>query len=113
MATKEEVKEALKNWVKLVDNPEVAQEFEGFNKTMQFTFSDINYKIKMIFKDKKVSLEEGFDESSEMSLETNSDLFIGIATGEVDPMEAFMEGELKTKGDMNALQRLEIFMDFE
>jgi len=113
MATKEEVKEALNKWAKLVDNPEVAQEFEGFNKTMQFIFSDIDYKIKMIFEDKKVRLEEGFDENSEMSLETGSDLFVGIATGEVDPMEAFMEGELKTKGDMNALQRLEIFMDFE
>jgi putative sterol carrier protein len=113
MATKEEVKESLDKWVKVLDDPEIADEFEGFNKTMQFEFSDLNYKIKMIFENKTVRLEEGFDDKAEMGLEVKSDLFVGIATGEIDPMEAFMEGELKTKGDMDSLQKLEIFMDFE
>ena len=113
MATPEEIKESLNMWVKMLDNPEVADEFEGFNKTMQFEFSDLDYKIKMVFENKKARLEEGFDENAEMGLEINSDLFVGIATGEVDPMEVFMEGELKTKGDMNSLQRLEVFMDID
>ena len=113
MATLEEIKESLNKWVKMLDNPEVADEFEGFNKTMQFEFSDLDYKIKMVFENKTARLEEGFDENAEMGLEINSDLFIGIATGEVDPMEIFMEGELKTKGDMNSLQRLEVFMDID
>ena len=113
LATIEEVRDALSKWAQLLEDPEIANEFEGFNKTMQFEFSDINYKIKMIFKNKTAGLEEGFDENAEMGLEVNSDLFVGIATGEVDPMEAFMEGELKTKGDMNSLQKLEIFMEFD
>ncbi|MFX0025482.1 MAG: SCP2 sterol-binding domain-containing protein [Candidatus Hermodarchaeota archaeon] len=113
MATIEEVKEALNKWVKALDDPEVAEEFEDFNKTMQFVFADIDFKLKMIFENKTVKIEEGFDENAEMGLETTSDIFVGIATGEVDPMEAFMEGELKTKGDLNALQRLEIFMDID
>ncbi|MFX1453579.1 MAG: SCP2 sterol-binding domain-containing protein [Promethearchaeota archaeon] len=90
MATPEEIKEALNNWAKMLDNPEVADEFEGFNKTMQFEFSDLDYKIKMIFENKTARLEEGIDENAEMGLEINSDLFIGIATGEVDPMDVFM-----------------------
>lgn len=113
LATIEEVRDALNKWAQLLEDPEIADEFEGFNKTMQFEFSDLNYKMKMIFKNKTVRLEEGFDENAEMGLEANSDLFVGIATGEVDPMEAFMEGELKTKGDMNSLQKLEIFMEFD
>jgi len=113
MATAEELKNALNNWVKMLDDPEVAEEFEGFNKTMNFIFPDIDYKIKMIFENKKARLEEGFSDDAEMGLEINSDLFLGLATGEVDPMEAFMEGELKTKGDMNALQKLEVFMDMD
>lgn len=113
MATKEEVKASLDKWMKVLDDPEIADEFEGFNKTMQFEFSDLNYKIKMIFKNKTVRLEEGFDDKAEMGLEVKSDLFVGIANGEIDPMEAFMEGELKTKGDMDSLQKLEIFMDIE
>jgi len=113
LATKEEVKEALNKWVKLLDDSDIANEFEGFNKTMQFEFSDLNYKLKMIFENKSARIEEGFDENAEMGLEVNSDLFVGIATGDVDPMEAFMEGELKTKGDMNSLQKLDIFMDID
>ncbi|MFW9971031.1 MAG: SCP2 sterol-binding domain-containing protein [Candidatus Odinarchaeota archaeon] len=113
MATPEMIKNALNKWVKMLDDPAVADEFEGFNKTMQFEFSDIDYKLKMIFANKTARLEDGFDENAEMGLEVNSDLFVDIATGEIDPMEVFMEGELKTKGDMNSLQRLEVFMDIE
>lgn len=112
MATKEEIKEALNGWINKMSDPEIAEEFEDFDKTMQFKFSDIKYDIKMIFKDKKANLEEGLDDKAEMSLETNSDLFVGIATGDVDPMEAYMEGDLIVTGDMNAIQRLEVFMDF-
>ncbi|MFX1477495.1 MAG: SCP2 sterol-binding domain-containing protein [Promethearchaeota archaeon] len=113
MATPEEIREILNKWIKMLDDPDVADEFEGFNKTMQIEFSDIDFKLKMIFENKTARLEDGFDENAEMGLEVNSDLFMGIATGEVDPMEAFMEGELKTKGDMNSLQRLEVFMDID
>jgi len=113
LATIEEVRDALTKWVKVLDDPEIADEFEGFDKTMQFEFSDINFNIKMIFENKTARLEEGLDENAEMGLDVNSDLFVGIATGEVDPMEAFMEGELKTKGDMDSLQKLEIFMEID
>ncbi|MHA1803451.1 MAG: SCP2 sterol-binding domain-containing protein [Promethearchaeota archaeon] len=111
MATPEELKNQLTKWVKKFENPELAAEFKGFNKTMQFTFPDIDYKIKMIIKNKSARLEEGFDDNAAMGLEVNSDLFLGILTDEIDPMEAFMEGELKVKGDMNALQKLEFLMD--
>ena len=111
MATKEEIQNALNNWINKLDDPEVAEEFEGYNKILQLVFPDINYKMKMIFKEKTARLEEGFDEKAEMGLEANSDLFVGIATGDIDPMEAFMEGEIIIRGDMNAIQRLEVFMD--
>ena len=113
LATAEEVKDALNKWVDMLDDPEIADEFEDFNKTMQFVFPDIDYKTKMIFENKTARLEDGYNEAAEMGLEVTSDLFVGIATGEVDPMEAFMDGELKTKGDMGALQRLEVFMDID
>ncbi len=111
MTTAEELKQALEKWAKKLEDPEIAEEFEDFNKTMQFKFPDIDYKVKLIFHDKKARVEDGFDENAEMSLEVNSDLFLGISTGEIDPMEAFMEGTLKPKGTMRDLERLEIFMD--
>ncbi|MFW9878960.1 MAG: SCP2 sterol-binding domain-containing protein [Candidatus Thorarchaeota archaeon] len=111
MATAEELKYALEKWAKKLDNPEIAEEFEDFNKTMQFIFPDIDYKVRLIFQDKKARVEEGFNENAEMNLEIESDLFLGISTGEIDPMEAFMDGTLKPKGTMSDLERLEIFLD--
>ncbi len=111
MASKEEIDKALNKWVNMLEDPEVAEEFEDYNKTLQFVFSDIDYKLKMIFKDQKARLEDGFDENAEMTLEIESDNFVGIANGSVDPMELFMEGSIIIKGDMNAIQRLEVFMD--
>ena len=111
MATAEELKQELEKWAKKLDDPEIAEEFEDFNKTMQFIFPDIDCKIQLVFQDKKARVEEGLNENAEMSLEVESDLFLGISTGEVDPMEAFMDGILKPKGTMSDLERLEIFMD--
>jgi len=111
MATAEELKKALEKWARKLDDPEIAEEFEDFNKTMQFIFPDIDYKVQLIFQDKKARVEEGFNDNAEMRLEVESDLFLGISTGEVDPMEVFMDGKLKPKGTMSDLERLEIFMD--
>ena len=111
MASAKQLKEALEKWANKLENPEIEEEFEDFDKTMQFIFPDIDYKCQLIFKDQKARVQEGFDENAEMSLEVESDLFLGIATGEIDPMEAFMEGTLKPKGTMSDLERLEIFMD--
>lgn len=111
MVIAEELKQALEKWARKLDDPEIAEEFEDFNKTMQFVFPDIDYKVQLIFQDKKARVENGFNKDAEMSLEVSSDLFMGISTGEIDPMEAFMDGTLKPKGTMRDLERLEIFMD--
>ena len=113
MATIDELKAALNKWAAMLDDPEIAEEFEGYNKTMQFTFPDIDGKLKLVFENQKARVEDGFDENADMSLEVESDLFLGISTGDVDPMEAFMEGTLKPKGSMSDLEKLEIFMDVD
>ena len=113
MATIEEIKNSLNNWAKMLENPEIADEFEGYNKIMQFIFPDINLNLQLVFKDKTAKVVDGFNDKAEMSLKVNSDLFIGISTGDIDPMEAFMNGELKPKGDLADLEKLEIFMDID
>ncbi len=113
MATAEQLKEALETWAKKLDDPEIAEEFEDFEKTMQFIFPDIDYRVMLIFQENKAKVEDGFYENAEMSLEVESDLFLGISTGKIDPMEAFMDGTLKPKGTMSDLERLEIFMDYD
>jgi len=111
MATESEIKTALNKWAKALDKENVASEFEGFNKTMQFNFEDNGVKLQLVIKDKKAKVVDGFNPNAEMSLDVNSDLFMGISKGEVDPMEAFMEGQFKVKGDMAELEKLQVFMD--
>jgi putative sterol carrier protein len=111
MVTKEDLKEALQGWIDKLQDPDVASEFEGYVKTMQFVFPDIDVKLQLVFNGPQAKLVEGLNTDAEMSLEVSSELFMGIATGELDPMEAFMEGTLKPKGNMQDLERLEIFMD--
>ena len=111
MVTAEDLKKMLNKWIAVLDDPEIAAEFEGYNKTMQFVFPDINVKLQLVFNGPEVKLVEGYNENAEMSLEVSSEMFLGINTGEIDPMEAFMEGTLKPKGNMNDLEKLEVFMD--
>ena len=111
MASGEEIKKSLEKWAALLDRPEFAEKFEGYNKTMQFVFPDIDFNLQLIFQDKKARVEEGFDENADMSLEVDSDLFLGILNGVIDPMEAFMDGTLKPRGTMSDLEKLQIFID--
>nr|MDO8081117.1 SCP2 sterol-binding domain-containing protein [Candidatus Freyarchaeota archaeon] len=110
MASGKEIKKSLEKWTSILERPEIAEKFEGYNKTMQFIFPDINFKLQLIFRDKKVRVEEDLDEKAEMSLEVNSDIFLQILNGEVDPMDAFMEGTLKPRGTMSDLEKLQIFI---
>lgn len=113
MPTIDDMREALGKWVKVFDDPEVAAEFEGFNKTMQFIFPDIDLKMQLVFEGANVTIVEGFKEDADMSLTVPSDMFLGITSGEVNPMDAFMEGKLKPVGDMSDLEKLEVFMNVD
>ena len=108
---KSELIEALEKWCSVFDKPEVADQFEGYNKTFQFVFPDVDVQLQMIIQDKKATIVEGMNENAEMSLEVDSKMFIGITNKEVDPMEAFMNGDLKPKGDMADLEKLQVFIE--
>jgi len=57
-------------------------------------------------KDGKVTVEQGTHESPKMTLTADSKDYVGIFTGEIDPMKAFMEGKLKLAGDLNLAMKL-------
>ena len=110
MATAEELKGAIQKWVQVLADPEVAREFEGYNKTMQFIFSDTDVKVQLVFEGAKTKILDGFRPDADMSLTVSSETFMGIASGEVDPMDAFMEGKLKPTGDVTDLEKLQALL---
>jgi putative sterol carrier protein len=111
MVTADDIKNSLGKWTQRIEDPEVAEEFSGYNKTMQFVFPDINLKMQLVFEGPKVTIVDGFKENADMSLTVSSEMFMGILSGEIDPMDAFMEGKLKPIGAMSDLEKLQVLVD--
>jgi putative sterol carrier protein len=110
MPSKDDIREALVKWTRILQDPEIAKDFEGYNKTMQFVFPDIDVKMQLVFKGANVSIVDGFKENADMSLTVDAQMFMGIVAGEIDPMDAFMEGKLKPVGAMPDLEKLQVLL---
>ena len=79
----------------------------GLDAVIQFHFtgeqaSDWYAAIK----DDKVETVEGVHDDPKMTMSADSSDQIGIFTGEVDGMAAFMQGKLKLAGDLNLAMKL-------
>ena len=84
--------------------PEKAQ---GVDAVIQFRFTgaeagDWNATIK----DGKVDVARGTHPSPKMTLTADSSDYIKIITGELDGMQAFMQGKIKLAGDLNLAMKL-------
>jgi putative sterol carrier protein len=84
--------------------PEKAQ---GVDSVIQFKFTgeeagDCNATIK----DGKVDVERGTHPSPKMTLTADSQDYVRIFTGELDGMQAFMQGKIKLAGDLNVAMKL-------
>ena len=84
--------------------PEKAQ---GVDAVIQFRFTgaeagDWNATIK----DGKVDVARGTHPSPKMTLTADSSDYIQIITGELDGMQAFMQGKIKLAGDLNLAMKL-------
>ncbi|MHA1651616.1 MAG: SCP2 sterol-binding domain-containing protein [Candidatus Helarchaeota archaeon] len=110
MGTKEEVMKALQHWAAKLEDEDIKERFEDFNKTLQFTIKDVG-DFKFIVENGVARVEEGKEEAPSMQVITTSDIIIGITEGEIDPMEAFMNGELEAKGNIPDLTKFEILME--
>ena len=84
--------------------PEKAQ---GVDSVIQFKFTgeeagDWNATIK----DGQVEVERGTHPSPKMTLMADSQDYVKIFTGELDGMQAFMQGKIKLAGDLNLAMKL-------
>ncbi len=95
--------------VSKLDDPDMAERFEGFEKILQFEFTDTeNYYL--IFKNQKCEIKEGNTDAADITITTESQVIIDIMDGELSPTKAFMGGKLKAKGPMNDMLKLQMLM---
>ena len=88
----------------------VPEKAQGLDAVLQFKFSgaepgDWYAQIK----DGKVDVQQGVHPSPKMTLTADSDDYIKLFTGQLDPMQAFMAGKLKLTGDLNLAMKMTQF----
>jgi putative sterol carrier protein len=84
--------------------PEKAQDVDAI---IQFKFTgDEAGEWNATIKDGKVDVARGTHPSPKMTLTADSSDYVKIFTGELDGMQAFMQGKIKLAGDLNLAMKL-------
>ena len=84
--------------------PEKAQ---GVDAVIQFNFTGADAgEWNATIKDGKVEVARGSHPAPRMTLTSDSADYVKIFTGELDGMQAFMQGKIKLAGDLNLAMKL-------
>jgi putative sterol carrier protein len=79
----------------------------GVDAVIQFKFTGAEAgEWNVTIRDGKVDVARGTHPSPKMTLTADSSDYIQIITGELDGMQAFMQGKIKLSGDLNLAMKL-------
>lgn len=111
MPTKEEAKTMLDGIVTKFATPEIMSQFVGYDRTIEFKFSDLDTSFHTRVHDQKIDpWKEGPLEKPNMLVTTDSGTLKGILDGSLSPLDAYSVGKLKVKGSMSDLLKLQALL---
>ena len=85
----------------------IPEKAAGLDAVIQFKFTGPEAgDWYAVVKDGKVEVSPGTHASPKMTLTADSSDYVKIFTGELDGMQAFMQGKLKLAGDLNLAMKL-------
>jgi putative sterol carrier protein len=85
----------------------IPEKAPGMDAVIQFKFTgDEPGNWYAAIKDDQVVVKEEEHENPTMTLTADSSDYVRIFTGELDGMQAFMQGKLKLAGDLNLAMKL-------
>ena len=88
----------------------VPEKAQGLDAVLQFKFSgEEPGEWYAAIKDGKVDVQQGAHPNPKMTLSADSQDYIQLFTGQLDPMKAFMAGKLKLTGDLNLAMKMTQF----
>ena len=88
----------------------VPEKAQGINAVLQFKFSGAepgDWYAEL--NEGRDSVQQGTHINPKMTLSADSDDYIKLFTGQLDPMQAFMAGKLKLTGDLNLAMKMTQF----
>ena len=111
--SKKDIMEAIRKRFGRIEEENFKVRFKDYNKTLQFNFTDNpNAACHVIFKEGTAMVKEGIAENPEFTITTSTEPLNNVVMGTLSPMRAFMNGKLKSKGNLNELSRLIKFLDW-
>ncbi len=85
----------------------IPEKAAGLDATVQFKFSGAEAgEWFATIKDSQCKVEQGIFPTPKLTLAADSSDYIKLASGELDGMQAFMQGKLKLSGDLSLGMKL-------
>lgn len=78
------------------------------NAVLQFNISgDDGGNWTATIKDGKIAMEQGTASNADMTVTTSAQDMLGMVSGDLNPVSAFMQGKVKIDGDMSLAMKLQ------
>jgi putative sterol carrier protein len=85
----------------------ILEKAAGLDASIQFKLTGAQAADWVVtIKDAKCTLTQGLAPAPKLTITADSANFVKIFSGQIDPMQAFMQGKLKVTGDMNLAMKL-------
>jgi len=111
MTSKEEMLNLLGSIRRKFEDPDVKAKFSGFDRTLEFRFTDIDVSLHTRIHDQTMDpFTEGPLVKPNILVTCDSGTLKGILEGTLSALEAYSVGRLKVKGSMTDLLKLQILL---
>ena len=80
-------------------NDEIQDEVEGWDRNLLFNITD-GPQITLMVQSGKFEVIDGENGTPDVTLSMNSDVAVGVLSGETDATSAYMAGDLKVQGPL-------------
>jgi putative sterol carrier protein len=93
------------------DVPNIRESFTGFEKTLQFNFTDTDqHFVIAVANDGSAAMQETTIDNADVTITTTTDVMAGIMDKKVNGVTAYMTRKIKVNGNMEDLNRLQKLM---
>lgn len=85
----------------------VAEKAAGIDATIQLKLTGVqSVDYYLTIKNGQLGVTEGISPNPKLTLTADSEDFMKLFSGQIDPMKAFMQGKLKVTGDMSLAMKM-------